>query len=89
MPRRHAVADCRARWTGAGRASVFSPNGDCEWMLLAPDDDQRFKPGKWAIDSTRHVVLNLTSDTNATKFRIASLSKDTLRRVPIGGQSNP
>ncbi len=69
-------------------AYKFAPNGDCEWLFLAPNDAHRFKIGKWMIDPTDESVIQITANGTKTSYRIAELSKKLLRLTLVEPKPN-
>ena len=61
----------------------FSRSGDCEWLYLAPDDNHRFKSGKWQLDSKDKTLLRITTEGTTNSYRITKLNKQLLRLVAI------
>jgi hypothetical protein len=68
-------------------AYKFAPNGGCEWYFLSPDDDHRFKPGKWSIDGSDNTLFQITANGTTTSYRIVELSRKLLRLRPL--EPNP
>ncbi len=58
---------------------IFEKNGNCKWYFLSPDDDHRFKNGKWKINAIDKNLLMITKDGKTESFKIEELSKSVLR----------
>ena len=64
-------------------AYKFSSGGVCEWFYLAPDDEHRFKPGKWTLDPKDEKILRISAEGATTSFKVAALTEDRLLLVPV------
>lgn len=56
----------------------FKENGECEWYYLSPDDNHRFKKGKWKFDPKNKDILQITKDDVVESYKIIELNKDRL-----------
>ena len=51
-------------------AYKFMKDGQCEWYYLSPDDNHRFKQGKWSIDAKDKSIITITTDNGAMVYKI-------------------
>jgi len=63
-------------------AYKFAPNGGCEFYYLSPDDGHHFKPCTWTITADK-LILQISADGQSTSYRIAQLTRQTLRLKPL------
>lgn len=61
----------------------FACDGTCEWYSLSPDDAHRFEAGSWSIDAEDGAVLRITAGGTTEAYKIAELTDELLRLVPI------
>lgn len=61
----------------------FFKNGECELLVLAPNDAHHFQAGKWQVDHKDKSVLRITTGTGTVSFRITTLTPDLLRWTPL------
>lgn len=62
---------------------VFHKNGDCEWYYLAPDDNHKFKSGKWRFDPKDENILEIIKDGTTESYKIIDLNKNVLRIAEV------
>jgi hypothetical protein len=63
-------------------AYTFARGGGCRSYFLSPDDNHRFKPGRWTLDPRDSTQLQITVEAETTSFRIVELSRTLLRLEP-------
>ena len=70
-------------------AYIFHADGACEWYYLSPDDDHRFKPGKWEFDRANGQILVIQKQDVKETYRMVELTSDVLRlaRVPTASKA--
>jgi hypothetical protein len=70
-------------------AYKFAPDGRCEFFFLSPDDAHHFRPCTWKLGAKDRRVLQIAADGRTTSFRIAELSGNVLRIVPLTARREP